>query len=241
MNTNIVTLEEMAVVEEDAFRRAGLDLLGHSRRMLKDLRIARVPEGRGIARLVNLLQWDVGEHMEYLDGEVVAADQVVHFAMHHIWDQKLGSDHPLKMLFAECMASASDIYLVGKLSHAGEETDFLADTLESFGSYFEMYSSEEELEELVIQVVEEPFETMIEAARYLFELGSCLLEQVIDMDKLILFQDHLFYPLAHHYNISNWVLTIRNRFPNNPDIMEGTTTLENLPSDEATWLKLFKI
>ena len=239
MSTQVRRLEELEIAEADAFDRAGIDLLASCQGLLKNLSIVCLPEGRGLARLVNLLQWDVGQQREYLDGDIVAADQVVHFALHQIWDKKIGSAHPHTMLFAECMASASDLYLLGRLSQAGEETDFLMDTLESFGSYYEMYGTEEQLEELVTRIVEAPFETMIEAAAYLYHLGCRLLEPSTDMGALLEFQDHLMYPLAHHYNISNWILTIRNRLPQNPAPLDPAEVMDHLPRTEKDWLQLF--
>lgn len=240
MKTTRCKLSDLDILEEAAFDRAGLTLLEPCLELLSDLDVVCFPKGRGLGRLVNLLQWQVDQQLEYLDGDAVAADQVVHFALHHLWHRRIGSDHPFDLLFAECMASASDLYLLGKLSNGGEETDFLVDTLDSFGSYYEIYSSESRLEKLVARILENPYQTMSAAVDYLFRLGVALLSPQINLEALARFQDDLLYPLAHHYNISNWILTIRNRFPGSPDARELLPMLALIPADEAAFIALFQ-
>lgn len=242
MKPEMTTLQELEIFEQDAFKRADIKLLDLSLHLLKDHRMAVIPHSTGLARLVNLLHWDASENLEYLDGEGVLADQIIHFAVHHVMNRFNQCNTAKGMLFAECMASAADVYLVGKLSQAGEETDFLQDTLESFSTYYEMYAVDEtHLELMLSTILEQPFKAMMDLANYLFQFGSALLGAQPDLEKLIQLQEHFSYPLVHHYNISNWILTIRSKFPGYDDAEPDLSTIRTLFCDsENAFLEQFQ-
>ena len=116
-----------------------------------------------------------------------------------------------------CLASAVDVYAVGKLSQAGEETDFLHDSLESFGYYYDQYAAREHhLQDLMAAILAFPFETMIKLARFLYGFGRLLLDEKIrpsSLAAMLPLENDMFYPLVHHYQMTNWILTFSARSP----------------------------
>ena len=240
-------IEDLDIFEKDAFERAGLAILTVAEHILaqSNTRFILLPESRGLARMVNLLQWQAGDHVEYLDGEGVFSDQVVHMAIHQALDREQGSATPHHMLFAEVLASASDMYLAGRLIQAGEETDFLADTLESLGSYYEMYAaSPDQLTAFLQRLSDTPWETMVSLVDYLYTFCCPFLEKDRSIEHLSIprsMEDHMFYPLVHHYNVTNWLLTINATFPKSSGQVPNLDMARNLLlSNEVSFLETLK-
>ncbi len=239
--SHTTSLGELEIFEKAEFEQAGIKLLSLCLELLKDHQIVLLPNSNGIARLVNLLHWDVSQNLEYVDGEGVYADQVVHFAVHHVMARHEACHNPKGMLFAECLASAADAYLAGKLSQAGLESDFLHDTLESFGSYYDMYTEDEgQMERQLAALLANPFEAMTALATYLYQFGSALLAPQPDFEALNRLQAHMSYPLAHHYNISNWILTIRAAYPGQNEAGDPKELMALFCRSEAGFLDQFK-
>ena len=242
-----VTLDDLPIYEEDLFLEAGIELLPLAKALVQcnHTRFTRFPHSKGIARIVNLLEWESHAYHEFLDGEGIFADQVVHVAIHQAVDKMTGGRHPENMLLAEALASSSDVYLIGQLSRAGCETDFLAETLESLGSYFEMYGEgESQLAAFLEQVLARPFETMVAVSDYLYEFCMPLLypDSVSEMAaQLRELERQPFYPLIHHYNTTNWILTIRATYPQwYPDSGGTAEVRKQLCGDEAHFLAAFR-
>ncbi len=216
------SLDQIDIIEAVEFRRAGIQLLDEalSRLRRRRLRIALLPEGRGLARALNLVHWRPDANREWLDGDAVHADQVVHFAIHAAMDETLGSAHPHAALYAECAASAVDVFLAGKLARAGEETEFLGETLESWAFYYERYAAgEADFATLLEHMREQPGRTATALTEYLFRFTESLTYPDDDdaaLDALAPLTEDFRYPLVHHYHVSNWALHIRARFPTPP-------------------------
>ena len=236
-----LTLVEMEIYEADAFREADIVLLDYAKKILHGHRFLCFPESKGIARLINLVHWDVDARREYVDGTGIHADQVIHLAVHHVLSHLSGSDTPHAMLFAECLASATDLYLVGKLARVGHETDFVRDTLESFGMYYDMYAGDENaMETLITSLVDAPFQAMVRAADYLYRFGGRLLNPTVEYVPLRDMESHYYYPLTHHYNMANWMLTIRARFPGPTDVVDLGREWSWFCRDEPSFLAYFR-
>lgn len=240
------SIQDVPIHEREIFAGAGVELVEICLRYLSrnNLMLWVMPEGRGSARLLNLLQWNAHEALEYVDGDGPFADQVVHYALHMLLDRRYGSDHPQAMLFAEAVASAADFYLLGKLISAGVDCDFVADSLDSFGSYYAQYGDEDFLETLLQRCSFHPWRTMGEVARYLFDSVVPLIT-IEDPAKagtfLLGLQDDPLYPLLHHYHITNWVLTLRNRFPGAQDrAFDAAAAFRGLFSNEDRFLEQFE-
>jgi hypothetical protein len=206
----------LPILEADAFERANVEALGLLMDWLRDrdLQFTLFPESRGRARLLNLIDWQVSSGHEYLDGDAIFADQVLHVGLHHAVDATLGKS-AAAMLYGEALASASDLYALGLLSKAGEETDFVADTMESFGAFYEMYGEEAQLERLLQKVTRKPYDAMLEVCNFLYQTLLPLLypeQQETAITTLEKAESSHLYPLLHHFNTSNWVFLIRRAY-----------------------------
>jgi hypothetical protein len=207
-------IDGIDILEREIYTKAEIDLLRLSLKMLANHRFAVIAEGRGMARLLNLLCWDAASGTEFLDDQEMPADQAIHMAIHQVIERDLGSTTPEHMLLAETIASASDLYLLGKLAKAGEETAFVTETMESFSFYYETYAAKaEHLETLLQAVLTSPFMAMSQVADFLFETGLLLFQPLSNAEALRACTAHAFYPLIHHYNITNWIMAIRERHP----------------------------
>ncbi len=212
-------LDQIDIYDRDIYESIDLTLFNLAVGIVERnrTRFTTFPNSKGVARIINLLEWQSHAYHEYLDGEGIFVDQVVHIALHQAVDELSGGRHPESALLAEAYASASDLYLLGKLSQAGVECDFVVETLESLGSYYEMYADgDNAMSRLLEQLLIDPYQTMVDVAHYLMQfcqplLYSCSLPEV--MDEIQRLETDLFYPLVHHYNTTNWILTIRSQYP----------------------------
>lgn len=235
-----LSLQQLTILEADAFEAADITLLDTCKtRIAGETRFCLTESDPGPARLMNLIAWEADAGIEFLDEESVFADQIVHMGLHHWVHEETGSRSAADVLFGEALASGVDLYLVGKLAAAGEETEFLSDTLASFADFFEMYTGETaSLEALVEDAVEDPFQTMLLLVRFLYQAGSAMLcsdiEQGITQLKSALAGP--LGPLAHHYNLANWVLHIRGRFQSTDINTEIESYLTRFCKDEASFV-----
>lgn len=236
---------DLPIYEADSFTAAKIDLLEHSLNLLekRDVKVEILQDGRGSARLLNLLQWDLQAATETIDGDGPIADQVIHAAMHHFSDACFGSDTAQTMLFGECLASAIDFYLLGKILAARIETDFVIDTIDSLASYYEQYGDPEQLQTILETASAEPYPTFIQIASYLYQAVAPLLnarDPHTISQHLLKAQDHPYWPLLHHYNIGNWVLTLRARFQNPQDTpFDHRAAIGDLGNTEVEFLEVF--
>lgn len=252
MSHDVQPIEELPVLERDAFLEAGIDLLTYCERVLRAKKVGAVvlDSAPGVARIINLLSWSVNDRREYLDQPEVFADQVIHFAAHQVVAEVWGAETPASMLFAEAVASACDLYCLGKLSAAGVETEFMADTLASFADYYEQYAAEEEDYESVLErLLEGPHEAMAELAEFLYDTGAqlCRAKDEAEMaEVLIPLADEIWYPMLFHYQVVHWQHDVTRRFPRQEEREETDAEREceeraraRLFADEAGFLHAF--
>jgi hypothetical protein len=117
------------------------------------------------------------------------------------------------LLFAESIASAFDLYLVGRLLGNVPDSDFISTQVSIMGeAASEAGLSAEDFASLLKQVAEQPeraFEDLrallFDAARGLFRCQNAAQAQL----QLEGFAQHRFEPLLHHYQLSNWILYAR--------------------------------
>lgn len=213
------TLDQIEIYDRAVYEGLGFPLVDLAVAIVvrNGTRFTVFPDSKGIARIINLLEWQSHAYHEFLDGDGIFFDQVVHIAMHQTVDALTGGRHPEGALLAEAFASASDLYLLGKIAQTGEETDFVVETMESLGSYYEMYADGETgLSALVEQILADPFKTMVAVADYLMQFCQPLLYtgSIPEItDEIQRLEQNLYYPLVHHYNTTNWILTIRGQYP----------------------------
>ena len=215
MPVPLTAFADLEITDEEAFTR--LPLYQRLRAALIDDGVCfHVAEGAiahgDAARVLNLAYWDPAADAEVLCDASLSADQLAHNAWHRIAYEKLGAaaSSPAGLLLAESIASASDIYWVGRLIGHVEASDFLetqvpAMTDAAFAAGFE----EADVERLFSEAAQDPpraFEALrqllFDTSMRLFGAGS-----LADASRgLSEAAEHQMGPLLHHYELSTWVL-----------------------------------
>lgn len=178
------------------------------------------------AVFLNLTFWSGAEGADVLCDDHIAADVVAHVAWHHVVAKELaqlvpGAPCADAQLFAESIASAFDLYLVGRLLRNCPDSDFIATQVSIMGEAAEQAGlSEAGFAELLDAVAEDPeraFEDLrsllLDVSRALLACGDAMQAQQV----LERFAGHRFESLLHHYQLSNWVLYSRAYAATAPD------------------------
>lgn len=172
------------------------------------------------ALLYNLTFWNAAEPADVLSEARLPADVVMHVAWHHLARVHLlaredaAGRPPAEALFlGEAIASAFDLYLVGRLLGRAPGSDFLETQVSAMAEVAEAAgASEADFERMLEQAAEEP-ERAFEALRsLLFDATRALFTSEGPADAsvaLAALEGRPFAPLLHHYELSNWVLYAR--------------------------------
>jgi hypothetical protein len=181
----------------------------------------RIPANRARASwdrvlFLNLTYWSGAEGADVLADEHVPADVVAHVAWHHVVGRQLaaaGSAGAAAMLFSEAVASAFDLYLVGRLLNLAPQSDFIATQVPQMAEAAEEAGlSESGFAGLLEQVSADPEAAFEDLRRLLFDVATALLacrdaeEAQLALER---FAAHRFEPLLHHFQLSNWILYAR--------------------------------
>ncbi len=214
------TLDDLHIEDERSYRHVGLyDALKQALR--RDGYRFRVPEGPPAPweRVVflNLTYWDPGEQGDVLMEAAIPADVVAHVAWHHLARRALGASAASAdgLLLGEAIASAFDLYLIGRLlGHAPDaqiletQVPAMADVAQAAGL------PEARFEALLHEVSADPERAFEDLRELLFDAATTLVG-CSDVDlaaaTLARFDAHRFGPLLHHYEVSNWILYARAR------------------------------
>jgi hypothetical protein len=211
-----LTLDQLHIEDERSFRHVGLyEALKQSLR--RDGYRFRVPEGAPVswarALFLNLTYWDAVEQGDILPEAAIPADVVAHVAWHHLAARSLGPAGPDTLLFAEAIASAFDLFLVGRLLGHAPEAQFLATQVPAMAEVAEAAGlSEARFEALLQEVASDPDRAFEDLRELLFDAATTLMKcSTADAAAAALerFDEHRLGPLLHHYEISNWVLSAR--------------------------------
>lgn len=174
------------------------------------------------AAFLNLTYWHAAEPVDVLVDEHIAADVVGHVAWHLLASQNLapsseaaikGALAPATLLLSEAIASAFDMYLVGRLLGHRPDSDFLQTQVPAMADVAEGAGMGEEAFEAMLESVSADPERAFEDLRALLFDAALALHGCSDvagaarvLDGL---EDRRFAPLLHHYELSNWVLYSR--------------------------------
>lgn len=216
------TVDELEIGDERSFRHVALyaDLKEVLRRAAYPFRVLpRTSSGRADRALfLNLTFWSAGSGGDVLVDARPEADVVAHAAWHHLAARALapGAEQALSveaLFLGEAIASAFDVYLVGRLLGHAPLSTFLetqvpamADTARSAGL------SEAGFVKLLRGVAHEPErafadlrELLSDTTRALFACRSS--EQAHRALRAL--EGHRFTALLHRYELSNWLLYAR--------------------------------
>ena len=157
----------------------------------------------------------VGESSEILVDDHINADVLMHVAWHHLARRAFAGTAPSAdaIFLGESIASAFDLYLVGRLLGIASESSFLetqipqmADTALAAGM------SEPEFAAMLDSIATDPERAFEDLRALLFDVGTTLVNAA-SADRaaecLARFDSHRFAALLHHYELSNWILYAR--------------------------------
>jgi hypothetical protein len=218
-----VTLDELTIEGESSFAhvaiygqlKRALRRSGH--RFLVPTEAGQVSWDRAL--FLNLTYWDPEHGADVLCEERIPADSVAHIAWHGLVANQLGRlaapgpASPAGLFFAESIASAFDMYLVGRLLKNVPDSDFISSQVSIMGeAAAEAGLPEADFAALLEEVCDQPeraFEDLrallLDAARALLCCQGALQAQ----QELERFAGHRFEALLHHYQLSNWILYAR--------------------------------
>jgi hypothetical protein len=192
-----------------------------------------LPEGEEPASwdrvvFLNLTYWtETG--VDVLCDDHIAADVVAHAAWHEVVSRGLtkrvtaavgsaaGSAapgrSPAALFFGESIASAFDLYLVGRLWRSAPGSDFISSQVPIMSEAAQQAGlSDEAFAGLLSEIAEDPERAFEEMRALLFDAGLALLacgDPLEAQRTMEGFSEHRFSALLHHYQLSNWILYAR--------------------------------
>jgi hypothetical protein len=216
------TVDDLAIGDESAFRHVALyaDLKEVLRRAEYPFRVLpAASSGRADrALLLNLSFWAADAGGDVLADESTEADVVAHAAWHHLASRELapepGGAMSVDALFlGEAIASAFDVYLVGRLLGHSPRSTFLrtqvpamAETARAAGL------SKTAFAEMLADIARKPEGAFADLRELLSDATAALFacrtgEQAHAALRAL--DGHRFSALLHRYELSNWVLYAR--------------------------------
>jgi hypothetical protein len=223
MTLRSLALTDLTIRDERTFRHIGLyDTL--KRLLVEDDVRFRVPaEGSphaswSRALFFNLTFWNASDPSDVLVDDSIDADVVAHVAWHHaarkaLFSTGAGSVSADALFLGESIASAFDLYLVGRTLGREAGGDFLETQVPAMADAAEAQGvSAEAFEALLQGVAADPERAFEDLRALLFDVTSALV-RCVDVDgataALDPFMGHRFASLLHHYQLSNWILYAR--------------------------------
>jgi len=212
------TVDQLSIDDERSFRHVALyaDL---KEILLRDRYGFRVlPEacsGRwDRALFLNLTYWGATGG-DVLESDHVPADVVAHAGWHHLAARALritpGAAPSAEALFlGESIASAFDIYLVGRLLGHAPRSSFLETQVSAMAQASSAAgAAERDFEAMLEDVARDPEGAFSDLRQLLYDATLAMLPcrgAEEGLAALVRFDAHRFAPLLHHYELSNWVL-----------------------------------
>jgi hypothetical protein len=168
------------------------------------------------AVLLNLTFWSPPDQGDVLLDEPIPADVLAHVAWHHLCERALrqpGAPSPESLFLGEAIASAFDLYLVGRLLPIAPEAAFLESQLPRLEeTAAEAGLGEQAFAALLSDVAAAPERAFEDLRQLLFDATLRLYrcrsadEGLAALDSLA---GHRLAPLLHRFELSNWVLHAR--------------------------------
>ena len=213
------SLDDVTIDDEPSFRHVGLyaDLKKSLRR--QDYRFRILP--RTLARwdhavFLGLTYWGETEGDVLVDRDV-PADVLTHIAWHRLAAQAMTQPGVVvsadALFLGEAIASAFDIYMVGRLLHHAPDSSFLATQVPAMAESADAAGmSEDDFAALLETVAADPERAFEDLRQLLFDAATSLLAcSGIDAALVALarLDGHRFGALLHRYELSNWLLYAR--------------------------------
>ncbi len=215
------TLDALSIDDERSFRHVAIytqlkDVLVRAKypfRVLPDAWAGR----RDRALFLNLTFWNADAGGDVLTDARLDADVVAHVAWHHLAAKNVfvdGEKPSARALFlGESIASAFDVYLVGRLLGHAPKSSFLETQVPAmFDAAADAGMDEDGFEGMLQSIAEDPERAFGDLRALLYD-ATLALSSCASADEAVTtfatFDAHRFAPLLHHYELSNWVLYAR--------------------------------
>jgi hypothetical protein len=191
------------------------------RRAEHRFKIAGVGENSSWDRVLflNLTFWSSSDEASVLCDEHIAPDVIAHTALHHVVGHEVarvsapGAPSPAALLFSEAIASAFDLYLVGRLLGHAPESSFLETQVLAMKDVAGAAGLDDpDFAALLTEVADSPERAFADLRALLFDACTALYASADTEAALRAFgklDAHRFAPLLHHYELSNWILYAR--------------------------------
>jgi hypothetical protein len=179
---------------------------------------------------LNLTYWGGPLAGDVLCDDHIQGDVVAHVAWHHLANRQLaaragttaGPATAAALLFGEAIASAFDLYLVGRLLVTAPDSDFITTQLPIMAECAEAAGlPPAAFERLMEDVSREPERAFEDMRALLLDVVTALLScpDAAHAERALAgFAGHRFEPLLHHFQLSNWILYARaHGGPPSPD------------------------
>ena len=208
------TVDELTIEDERSFRHVALytDLKEVLRRASYPFRVLpKSLAGRADrALLLNLTFWGADAGGDILESDVLPADVVAHAAWHHLAAKALPGKSAEAMFLGEAVASAFDVYLVGRLLGHAPKSSFLETQVPAMAEATESAGLDENGFEAMLEgIASDPECAFTDLRELLFDATTALFRcSSVDEASMALeaFDGHRFASLLHRYELSNWVL-----------------------------------
>jgi hypothetical protein len=219
MTLRTLTAAQLTLDDERDFRHVGLfrdlkQIMADDRCLFRvPAKGATLPWGRAL--FLNLTFWSAAEPSDVLTDDHPPADVLAHAAWHHL-ARLAFAGRPMSadaLFLGESIASAFDLYLVGRLLTNAPDSDFLATQVPAMtDAALDAGVSEEDFEALLTSVSADPDRAFEDLRALLFDVCASLVAATnVDdaVGRLAAFAGHRFHALLHHYEVSNWILYAR--------------------------------
>jgi hypothetical protein len=218
-----LTLDQLTIDDEASFK--GVAIYQRLKEVLRKsehrFKVAGVGENASWDRVLflNLTFWNSADDASVLCDDHIAPDEIAHTALHHVVGGQLarvsapGAPSPAALLFSEAIASAIDLYFVGRLLRIAPDSEFITSQVPIMAEAAEQAGLDEggfsRLLEGITKAPERAFEDM---RALLVDAGTALLacaDAEAAHAALERFAGHPYAPLIHHFQLSNWILYTR--------------------------------
>ncbi|MEY3015593.1 MAG: hypothetical protein RIT45_4328 [Pseudomonadota bacterium] len=209
-------LAELHIEDKTAMRPIAIYAALERRLLADDYRVSVLPKDAARwdhALLLNLAFWEAQQGGDILTDRSVPADVVCHMAWHHVATAALATPgaplSPEAMLLGESIASAFDLYLLGRLLVVAPDGDFVGTQLPAMADVAEAAGVDNDAFEALVGEVTKAPEAAFESLRALiYDVSVGLLaaetaEQALAV--LVAHEDRRFGCLLHHFELASWL------------------------------------
>lgn len=188
------------------------------------------------ALFLNLTYWSAEDGADVLCDDHIPADVVAHAAWHHVVAREVtrragpGVPSASALFLAESIASAFDLYLVGRLLPDAPQVDFIVTQIPIMQeAAAEAGLAGPDFQVLLEDICSDPERAFEDLRTLLFDVTTALsrCQGAIEAAQVLeQHEGHRFASLLHHYQLSNWILYARAYAEETPARIQAVRQLD---------------